>query len=302
MNSITLLTRRSPLAMWQAEAVRDQLQRAHPELTVTISGHSTGGDREQKLALQDVGGKDLFATDLRKRILPGIAAVHSLKDLSVKPQPTLSLAATLKRATPTDALISTNGTLGELPTGARIGTASPRRRSQLLAHRPDLNCQLIRGNVGTRLAKLDEGQFDAIVLATCGLERLGLAHRITEQLDPTQFVPAIAQAVVGIECLSDDQDTINLLKPLHCTSTGGRVQAERAFNQYLEGDCFSAIAAHAQHNGDSLFIRGYVGSLDGKTQLRGELSGPANSPADLGLALAKQLEAQGARELLNTGR
>lgn len=300
MNKITLLTRRSPLALWQAGAVHDQLMQANPNLSIIVSGHSTDGDREQGVALQEIGGKDLFAKDLQKRLEPGAAAVHSLKDLSVNEKPGLTLAATLSRATIPDALVSNKGKLAELPFGARIGTASPRRRSQLLAQRPDLNCLLIRGNVGTRLAKLDAGEYDAIMLAACGLERLGLAGRITEQLDPSIFIPAIAQAVVGIECLTEDSEMREVLKFIHCEKTYTCIQAERAFNQYLGGDCFSAIAAHAELKNSKLFMRAYVGSLDGTRQLRCEGSGQADAPQQLGLKLAKELEKQGARDLLIT--
>lgn len=299
MASLTLLTRRSPLAMWQTESVRDQLLTAHPDLTVTLSAHSTGGDREQRVALQEIGGKDLFATDLRKQLQLGMAAVHSLKDLSVNTQPGLTLAATLKRASVFDALVSRCGKLTELPKNARIGTASPRRRSQLLAARPDLNCQLIRGNVGTRLRKLDSGEFDAIILAACGLERLGLGDRITERLDATQFVPAIGQAVIGVECLASDKATQAMLQAVHCQDTHRCILAERSFNQYLGGDCFSAIAAYAFIDQGRLSMRAYVGSLDGSTQLRTEMLQSDLEPQALGLALAKELESQGARALLN---
>ncbi len=297
MNSITLLTRHSPLAMWQAETVRRLLLEKNPRLSIIIAGQSTQGDREQQIALREIGGKNLFAHDLQKKIQPGFCAVHSLKDLSVHPQENLTLAATLKRTTVCDALVSRYGTLHELRPGARVGTASPRRCSQLLSQRPDLTCKLIRGNVGTRLTKLDAGEFDAVLLAACGLERLNLAQRITEHLDPAVFVPAIGQAVIGIECLRTDQAMQTLLKSIHCEKTFTCIQAERAFNQYLGGDCFSAIAAHAEFNDGQLILRAYVGSLDGKTQLRGQLAG--SDALTLGITLAKQLEADGARALLN---
>jgi hydroxymethylbilane synthase len=283
--------------MWQTKTVRDDLLRRHPGLSVVLSAQSTQGDREQQVALQDIGGKDLFAQDLQQRLAIGSAAVHSLKDLSVNNKPGLCLAATLKRANPCDALVSHQGTFDELPAGARIGTASPRRRSQLLAARPDLDCQLIRGNVGTRLAKLDRGEFDAIILAYCGLDRLGLSERVTETLDPTVFIPAIGQAVVGVECLSSDKELQTLLQSIHCVETAVCVEAERAFNRYLGGDCFSAIAAHATVENEQLTMRAYVGSLDGQHQLRTQGSG--RSPETLGINLAKELEAQGARDLLH---
>jgi hydroxymethylbilane synthase len=299
MIDICLLSRRSPLALWQTEAVRDQLLQFHPNLKIRLSLHTTDGDREQDKALQTIGGKDLFAKELQKRIVPGSAAVHSLKDLSVKGNPSLCLTATLKRANPSDALISRLGTLAELPAGARVGTASPRRQSQLLAVRPDLRCQLIRGNVGSRLAKLDNNEFDAIVLAQCGLERLGLAHRITEQLDCDVFVPAIGQGVIAVECLANDQALCSLFAAIHCSQTAGCVAAERAFNAYLGGDCFSAIAAHAQWEHNQIRLQAFVGSLDGQQQLRGTLSG--DNPVALGTALAKSFESRGARDLLHRG-
>jgi hydroxymethylbilane synthase len=297
MNNIRLITRHSPLALCQTETVRDLLLKKNANLSIIISKYSTQGDREQSGALQDIGGKNLFTRDLQKKIQPGSCAVHSLKDLSVHQQPDLMLAATLTRATVCDALVSHCGKLDQLSPGSQVGTASPRRRSQLLAYRPDLNCQLIRGNVGTRLAKLDAGKFDALLLAACGLERLGLTERITERLDTTRFVPAIGQGVIGIECLKTDYPMQTLLKTIHCEQTFTCIQAERAFNRYLGGDCFSAIAAHAQFENGQLIMRAYIGSLDGKIQLRGVLAG--ENPNELGVTLAKQLEAQGARNFLN---
>lgn len=296
MIDVVLLTRQSPLAIWQTEAVRRCLQQQHPQLSITLSAHNTDGDREQQLALQEIGGKDLFAKDLRQHLALGRAAVHSLKDLSVNHKSDLCLAATLTRANPCDALISRAGRLDQLPQGATIGTASPRRRSQLLAVRPDLNCQLIRGNIGTRLAKLDRGEYDAILLAYCGLERLGLTGYVTEILDPTVFIPAIGQAVIGVECLKSDNKLQQLLASIHCPTTATCVEAERAFNRYLGGDCFSAIAAYATLDRGEIHMRAYVGSLDGKRQLLAQ--GKGSSANELGTQLGQELEERGARALL----
>ena len=298
MTDITLLTRRSPLAMWQAETVRNALMDAEPTLEVLIRGLSTGGDRQQHTSLQSLGGKDLFATDLREQIQPGMAAVHSVKDLSVQPTPGLQLAAMLPRGSVNDALVSPHASLDQLPKNARIGTGSPRRQSQLMAQRPDLRCELIRGNLGTRLQKLDSGEFDAILLASCGLERLQLEHRIRERLDTQHFVPAIGQAAVGIECGADDEPLKKLLALIHCSDTFACVSAERAMNRYLGGSCFAAIGAHAHIDADTLHMRGYVSRLDGSKSLNHTLSGPLDAPAELGLAMGKLLEKHGARELL----
>lgn len=295
------MTRQSPLALWQTEAVKTALQRQHPTLNIETVPLSTAGDREQTVALRDMGGKSLFASDLQKRLAPGSAAVHSLKDLSVHDNPASCIAAVLPRADAQDALVTHFSNFDALPEGARIGTASPRRQSQLQARRPDLRCALIRGNVQTRLDKLDQGEYDAIVLAACGLMRLGLDHRMTARLPIDFFTPAIAQGAIAIECCADDQSLKEILATIHCEQTGVCVEAERRVNRYLGGDCFSAIAAHAILNSDQLTVCGFVGNQDGSTVIRSSVSGCAKDPQAVGETLGRQLETKGARNLLRKG-
>lgn len=300
MTTIKLLTRQSPLAMWQTKAVEQALKQQYPALQVAPIPLSTAGDREQTVALRDIGGKNLFASDLRKCLEPGVAAVHSLKDLSVQTDAETCIAAVLPRADVHDALVTRFASLADLPQGARIGTASPRRQSQLQAYRPDLRCALIRGNVQTRLSKLDEGEYDAVVLAACGLMRLGLEGRITERLPIDFFTPAIGQGAIVVECAASDMFLKDILATIHCEQSGACVEAERSVNRYLGGDCFSAIAAYAALEGEQLTVHGFVGSHDGSTVIRSSVCGSVNYPTELGEALGKALESEGARCLLHT--
>lgn len=301
MNKITIHSRNSPLAMWQTNAVYDALQQHHPKLNIEIESRKTQGDKQQQVALQEIGGKDLFASDLRAQLQMGHIAVHSLKDLSAQPQPGLTLAACLPRGSAADALITRPEypCLKDLPKNAVIGTASPRRMSQLLTQRPDLKHKLIRGNVETRLNKLKNNEYDAILLACCGLERLQLDHHISERLPIETFIPAIGQGAIAIECLSDDSATLDIVAKINCATTKLCVDAERAVNQYLGGNCFTPIAAHATLTDQTLNLSAFVGSLDGKTVLYETQQGPATNPVELGLAVGTALEKKGAGKLLN---
>lgn len=299
MNKLTLLTRASPLALWQTHEVKRRLVEAHPDLTIEIQPESTGGDREQIRSLQTIGGKDLFASDLRDKIQPGTAAVHSLKDLSVLDQPGLLLACYLPRGRVHDALLSPHSTLEQLPKGAIVGTGSPRRQSLILHKRPDLSCQLIRGNVGTRLKKLQDGFYDAIVLAACGLERLDLLDAVTEHFNPSEFIPAIGQGIITVECASTDTQTIKRLEKIHCPQTQACADAERALNRHLGGDCFSAIGAHAKLSNGQLTLTGFVGSVDGSHQLKHTLTDTVDRADKIGYQVGAELEALGALTLLN---
>jgi hydroxymethylbilane synthase len=298
---IRIATRKSPLAMWQAEHVAAALNRAHPGLRVDIAGMSTRGDKILDAPLAKVGGKGLFVKELEQGMLDGVAdiAVHSMKDVPVDFPEGLHLPVILEREDPLDAFVSNRfARLDELPDGARVGTSSLRRQCQLAARRPDLVIEPLRGNVNTRLAKLDAGDFDAIILATAGLVRLGFEGRIRERLAPEDSLPAIGQGAIGIECRSHDARVNALIAPLHHDDTAVRVRAERALNHRLMGGCQVPIAGHAVLTGQTLAVRGLVGTPDGRRVLRAEKSGPRTEPEAIGTALAEELIAQGADEIL----
>lgn len=300
-NTITIATRKSPLAMWQAEYVRDRLLAAHPELTVELEGMTTQGDKILDSPLAKIGGKGLFVKELEVSMLNGKTdiAVHSMKDVPVEFPDGLHLAVICEREDPRDAFVSNDyKSLEDLPQGARVGTSSMRRQSQIRAIRPDLQILDLRGNVNTRLRKLDDGEYDAIILAAAGLIRLGFNERITQFIDTTLSLPAIGQGAVGIECRSDDIRVNSLLAALNDDETYTRVMAERAMNNRLEGGCQVPIAGHAELRDGQLVLRGLVGQPDGSEIIRGEISGPANEAEKLGTALADDLLARGAREIL----
>jgi hydroxymethylbilane synthase len=298
---IRIATRKSPLALWQAEFVRAELRRCHPELQVELVTFTTRGDRILDTPLAKIGGKGLFVKELENALLDGSAdlAVHSMKDVPMAFPDGLGLAAICEREDPRDALVSAHyADISELPQGARIGTASLRRQCQLHARRPDLQILNLRGNVNTRLAKLDAGEFDALILATAGLVRLDFADRIRQRLAPELSLPAAGQGAVGIEIRSDDTRMQTLLAPLHHEPTALCVRAERALNARLEGGCQVPIAAYAELDGDTLWLRGLVGAPDGSAVLRSERRGPASAPEALGVAAAEELLAQGAGRIL----
>ncbi len=298
---IRIATRESPLALWQAEYVKARLEAAHPGLSVELIGMTTQGDRILGVPLAKIGGKGLFIKELEQAMLEGQAdiAVHSMKDVPMQMPEGFALAAICEREDPRDAFVSnTVECLSQLPEGARVGTSSLRRQCQLRGWRMDLEILDLRGNVNTRLAKLDQGDFDAIILAAAGLIRLGMTDRIREAIDPLQCLPAVGQGAVGIEVREGDAAMMELLKPLHHEPTALCVRAERAMNRRLEGGCQVPIAGYAELDGDTLCLRALVGSVDGSRQIEETRSGPADDPEALGLAVAETLLADGAGEIL----
>ena len=299
--TLRIATRKSPLALWQAEHVASALRAANPGLAVELVGMSTQGDKILDTPLAKIGGKGLFVKELEQGMLEGRAdlAVHSMKDVPVDLPDGLHIAAILAREDPRDALVSeTVGAIADLPQGARVGTSSLRRQCQLAERRPDLRILPLRGNVNTRLRKLDEGEFDAIVLASAGLKRLGFQARIRALLPVSDSLPAIGQGAIGVECRSDDADLAALLAPLHDARTAVCVAAERALNRRLHGGCQVPIAGHATLEADGLRLLGLVGDPDGSRVVRGEITGaPADAEA-LGSALAETLRERGADEIL----
>ena len=298
---IRIATRKSPLAMWQAEHVADALRAAHPGIEVEILGMSTQGDKILDTPLAKIGGKGLFVKELEQRMQQGDAdiAVHSMKDVPVELPDGLHLAVILQREDPRDAFVSNrHEDLAALPQGAVVGTSSLRRQCQLADTRPDLQIRPLRGNVNTRLRKLDDGEYDAIILASAGLKRLGFEQRIRAFLPLEQSLPAIGQGAIGIECRSDDARVNALLAPLHHAPTATCIAAERAMNQRLEGGCQVPIGGHATLDGDRLQLRGLVGTVDGSEIVRAEIEGPATDAARLGVALAEELLAHGAAAIL----
>ncbi len=299
--AIRIATRKSRLALWQAGHVATRLAALHPGLEVSLVPIVTEGDRILDRSLAAVGGKGLFIKELEHAMQEGVAdlAVHSMKDLPGQLPPGFTIAAALERGDPRDAFVSVrHPSLADLPRGARVGTSSPRRECQLRRRRPDLEIVVMRGNVDTRLGKLDRGDCDATVLAAAGLERLGLEARIRMRLSPQEMLPAVGQGIVGIECRSDRQDLLELLRPLEHAESRLSLDAERAFSAGLGASCRSPIAAHATLEGGSLRLAGLVGSTDGATIFADEISGPVAEAAHLGSDLARRLVAAGASRLL----
>jgi hydroxymethylbilane synthase len=298
---IRIATRQSPLALWQAEHVAELLTRAFPGLKTTLVKMVTRGDKILDAPLAKIGGKGLFVKELEQGMLEGSAdiAVHSMKDVPVDFPVGLHLAAILSREDPTDAFVSNRySTLNELPVNARIGTSSLRRQCQIKERFPDADVMPLRGNVNTRLAKLDAGDYDAIILASAGLKRLGMAERITQSLDASVSLPAIGQGAIGIECRVDDPEINDLLKVLHDSETGICVTAERAMNARLNGGCQVPIGGFAQYQGEQLFMRGLVGSPDGSVLYRAERTGGLDQAETIGRLIAEDLLAQGADKIL----
>lgn len=298
---IRIGTRKSQLALWQAEYVRARLLAEHPGLAVELVKMTTEGDRILDRSLATVGGKGLFTKELETALLEGRIdlAVHSMKDVTVTLPEGLHIRAICPREDPRDAFVSMRyRALAELPAGARVGTASLRRQSQLRALYPALAVLELRGNVNTRLARLDAGDFDAIVLAAAGLKRLGFAERIAGLLDREQHLPAVGQGAVGIECRRDDAAINALLAPLDDPTTATCVRAERALNARLQGGCTVPIGGFAELDGDALRIHGFVGAVDGSRVLRAHARGDARDPESVGIACAEDLLRQGAAPLL----
>ncbi|WP_263224658.1 hydroxymethylbilane synthase [Pseudomonas alabamensis] len=298
---IRIATRKSALALWQAEYVKARLEAAHPGLLVSLVPMVSRGDKLLDSPLSKIGGKGLFVKELETALLEGQAdiAVHSMKDVPMDFPEGLGLYCICEREDPRDAFVSNRyKSLDELPLGSVVGTSSLRRQTQLLSHRPDLEIRFLRGNVNTRLAKLDAGEYDAIILAAAGLIRLGFESRITDSLDVTYSLPAGGQGAVGIECRSADSDIQALLAPLHHLETADRVVAERALNKRLNGGCQVPIASYAVLEGDQLWLRAMVGQPDGGALLRAEARGPRTAADLLGVQVADDLLDQGAEVIL----
>ncbi len=298
---IVIATRESLLALWQARHVESRLRALYPRLDVNILGMTTEGDRKQGSSLAKIGGKGLFVKELEWALEDGRAdiAVHSLKDVPMQVPEGFALGAILARADPRDALVSNRfASLAALPQGARVGTSSLRRESQLRARFPHFVIEPLRGNVQTRLRKLDEGQYDAIILAAAGLQRLGLEDRIRAVIAPEDMLPAVGQGALAIECRSDRADVLALLKPLHDETTAACVSAERALSRSLAGSCNVPLAGYAQIDGAGLHLRGYVGAPDGTRHVSAQVEGKAADAEALGLSLAERLREQGADRIL----
>ncbi|HEX7030145.1 MAG TPA: hydroxymethylbilane synthase [Gammaproteobacteria bacterium] len=298
---IRIATRKSPLALWQAEHVAARLREAHPGIGTELVPMSTRGDEILDRALSKVGGKGLFIKELELAMQEGLAdlAVHSMKDVTAEMPDGFTLAAILEREDPRDAFVSNRyANFDELPEGARVGSSSLRRQCQLKALRPDLELVSLRGNVGTRLGKLDAGEFDAIILAAAGLDRLEMQDRIAARIAPEQCLPAIAQGTLGIECLAGNANIIELVNVLEHPPTALITRAERALNKRLQGGCDVPVAGFAELEGDAIRLRGLVGLPDGTLVVRGEQRGSAQDPEVLGEALADDMLARGAADVL----
>ncbi len=307
--TVTIGTRGSKLALWQAEWVKAALRRLHPGLRIELNKIKTTGDKILDVPLAKVGGKGLFVKEIEEALLDHKAdiAVHSMKDVPTEFPPGLHLAVICEREDPLDAFISSMQDrrfrirrFKDLPEGAVIGTSSLRRSCQLLSIRPDLKISQLRGNLDTRLRKLDEGMFDAIILAAAGMKRLGWADRITEILPPETVLPAVGQGAIGIECRRDDDFINKLIRPLGHPGTAACVRAERAFLTRLEGGCQVPIAAHAVTTaGGGLVMNGLVGSVGGDRIIRGRAEGGREDAEALGIRLAEDLLSRGAKEILD---
>lgn len=303
MTTLRIATRKSPLALWQSEYVAERLRAAHPELQVELVPMSTRGDEVLDRSLAAIGGKGLFLKELELAMLRDEAdcAVHSLKDVPMDLEGPFALCAILARADSADAFVSNDyADLDALPAGARVGTSSLRRQAQLRARRPDLQVGDLRGNVNTRLAKLDAGDYDAILLACAGLDRLGFHSRIRARLLPPEWLPAPAQGAIAVECRLDDPATQALFAALDDAATRTCVEAERAMNRRLHGSCHVPVAGIAvlSEDGERLHLQGLVGSVEDGRAVRAEAQGSARQPEALGIQVAEQLLANGADALL----
>lgn len=301
MPPIRIATRKSALALWQTRHVAERLKAAHPGIEVELLPLSTQGDKILDSPLAKIGGKGLFVKELEAGILEGRAdiAVHSMKDVPIAFPEGLQLQAILEREDPFDAFVSnTFESPDALPEGARLGTSSLRRQAQIQARRPDLRVLNLRGNVNTRLAKLDAGEYDAILLACAGLKRLGFRERIRRTLTADISLPAIGQGAIGIECRGEDPAIHALLAPLDDANTHCRVRAERAMNRRLNGGCQAPIAGYAELDGDTLYLRGLVGEVDGSRLITAEARAPRTRAEALGEQVAENLLTQGADEIL----
>ncbi len=301
MRTVRIATRKSRLALWQAEYVADAIIRHCPNLNIELLPMTTKGDEILDRSLAKIGGKGLFVKELEHAILTGEAdlAVHSMKDMPAEMPDGLSIVSVMQREDPRDALVSERvDNISRLPEGASVGTSSLRRQSQLLHLRPDLDIRPLRGNVETRLKRIKEGKFQAIILATAGLNRLGLAHRISAHIDPAEMLPAVGQGAIGIQCRLDDRELIENLAALNHPATKSQVDAERGFSRQLGGSCQSPIAGHAVLDGDNLVLTGRVAMPDGSLIIEGRKSGKIDDAPRIGFELAQELLKQGADEIL----
>ncbi len=299
---IRIATRKSPLALWQAEYVASRLEKIFPDLKTELVKMTTRGDKILDAPLAKVGGKGLFVKELEQGMLEGAAdiAVHSMKDVPVEFPEGLHLAAILTREDPRDALVSNNYfSITDLPENARIGTSSLRRQCQIKERFPKAEIIPLRGNVNTRLSKLDAGNYDAIILAAAGLKRLGFDNRICQSLSPAESLPAIGQGAIGIECRINDQRINEIIQALHDEQTSICITAERAMNETLQGGCQVPIAGFAQIDQDLLVLQGLVGKPDGSIIYRTEKTGPVGKAVDIGKQVAEDLLGQGADKVLS---
>lgn len=298
---LKIATRKSPLALWQAEHVKTRLMQAHEGLDVKLVTFTTKGDKILDTPLAKIGGKGLFVKELETAILEGKAdiAAHSIKDVPMEFPEGLFLSTILEREEPCDAFVSNKiDSVQTLPIGATVGTCSLRRKCQLLSKRPDLKIKDLRGNVNSRLEKLDNGDYDAIILACAGLVRLDMANRITQRISSSWILPAVGQGAVGLEARIGDEETLSLLAVLNHDDTADRVRAERALNKHLEGGCQVPIASYAMLDGDTLHLQALVGEPDGSLIVQGDVSGHRSDGEQLGIKLAEDLLSRGAKEIL----
>ena len=299
---LKIATRKSPLALWQAEFVKSKLETIYPDLKVELVKMTTQGDQILNSPLSKIGGKSLFIKELEVGIMEGRAdiAVHSMKDVPYELPQGFEIGAILERESPFDAFVSNDfNSIQDLPVGARLGSCSLRRIVQVKALRPDLEILDLRGNVNTRLKKLDDGEYDAIILACSGLARLGFDNRIKQDLSPDDSLPAVGQGALGIEIKANDHEISSLIKPLIHQKTQIEVSAERALNATLQGGCSVAIGAFATSEDSKLTLSGMVGNVDSGEIIRVQETGETSKPIDLGIRAAKKLLSLGARELLN---
>jgi hydroxymethylbilane synthase len=302
-NLLRIATRKSPLALWQAEHVKAELKAAHPGLEVELVTMSTQGDKILDTPLAKIGGKGLFVKELEQGMLEGNAdiAAHSIKDVPMEFPPGLFLATILQREEPCDAFVSNHyDALEQLPQGAIVGTSSLRRKCQLLNRRPDLQIKDLRGNVNTRLGKLDNGEYDAIILACAGLLRLEMDERIKQRISSDWILPAVGQGAIGLEARESDEATLQLIAVLNHTDSSDRIIAERALNERLQGGCQVPIASHAILEGDEIYLRGLVGETDGSKIITSEARGHREQAVSLGQQVADDLLHKGARQILDS--
>ncbi len=301
-STLRIATRKSPLALWQAEHVKARLMDAHKGLKVELVTFTTQGDKILDTPLAKIGGKGLFVKELEVAILEGKAdiAAHSIKDVPMEFPEGLFLATILEREEPCDAFVSNNfSSIQSLPEGSIVGTCSLRRRSQLLSKRPDIKIKDLRGNVNSRLEKLDNGDYDAIILACAGLIRLDMEKRIKQRISSSWIMPAVGQGAVGLEAREGDSETLKLISVLQHDDTSDRITAERAVNKRLQGGCQVPIASYAMLDGDTLHLQALVGEPDGSEIIQGDISGHRSDGEQLGIKLADDLLSRGAKEILD---